>query len=173
MQYILKSKKQILILAFILLFYIIIGFINKFNIVFQADEYRVKKVIDGDTILVLKDGIEYSVRYLEINTPEIDHPEYEKYTDECYGKEAFEFNKLLVSNKVVRLVKDKTDKDKYGRLLRYVFFEDKFINNILVQRGYAKSEIIPPNYKYKELILKSEDEAINQKVGLWSSCFDY
>ena len=80
-------------------------------------EATVVRVIDGDTIEVEIDGTSYRVRYIGIDTPETVHPQKPV---ECFGKEASEKNRELVEGKRVRLEKDVSDTDKYGRLLRYV-----------------------------------------------------
>ena len=78
--------------------------------------------MDGDTI-ELSNG--EKVRYIGINTPETKDP---RKIVECFGKESYEYNKKLVEGKEVALEKDVSDKDKYGRLLRYVWIEEKMIN---------------------------------------------
>ena len=86
--------------------------------------YVVTKVIDGDTIQI-ENG--QKVRYIGIDTPELKG-------NECYAKQAREKNKELVEGKQVKLQKDISETDKYGRLLRYVYTEQgKFVNNLLVQ----------------------------------------
>ncbi len=119
-------------------------------------------VIDGDTI-VLDTG--EKVRYIGIDTSETVDP---RKPVQCFGKEASEKNKELVEGKEVRLVKDISDKDKYGRLLRYVYIGDEFINDSLVKNGFAHSSSYPPNIKYQEQFSKSEEEARNNKNGLWA-----
>jgi len=119
-------------------------------------------VIDGDTI-VLDTG--EKVRYTGVDTPETVDP---RKPVQCFGKEASDKNKELVAGKEVKLVKDISDKDKYGRLLRYVYVGDKFINDSLVKDGFAHSSSYPPDIKYQEQFRKSEEEAKNNKIGLWA-----
>ncbi len=96
----------------------------------------VTRVIDGDTIVI--DSGE-KVRLTCVNTPEKGEKLY---------KEATEFTKSLVLNKTITLEKDKTDKDKYGRLLRYVYINNQSVNALLVQEGYAVVYPIKPNLKH-------------------------
>lgn len=127
-------------------------------------EVLVTRVIDGDTIEIEGGG---RVRYLGIDTPETVDPHRPVG---CFGKEASKKNKELVERKYVRLEKDITDKDKYGRLLRYVFVDDKFVNLELVQGGYALLLTIPPDVKYTDQLLTAQQEAREAKRGLWGKC---
>lgn len=125
---------------------------------------KVIRVIDGDTIEI--DGGE-KVRYIGVNTPETVNT---KTIVECFGKEASDKNKELVEGKPVRLEKDISDRDRYGRLLRYVYVDDIFINDYLVRQGYANSASYPPNIKYQEQFRQAEKEARENNRGLWESC---
>ena len=117
----------------------------------------VTKVIDGDTIVV-EGG--YHVRLLGIDTDEKNHP--------CY-KAAKSRLENLILDKVVRLERDKTDIDKYGRCLRYVFLDGKNINLELVKEGLAVARFYEPDIKYKKEIAKAEKEAVDNKIGCkWS-----
>ncbi len=127
--------------------------------------FLVKKVVDGDTI-ELENG--QKVRYIGIDTPETVDP---RKVVQCFGIEASDKNKELVEGEEVRLERDISDTDKFGRLLRYVFVGDgTFVNLVLVKEGYAKSSSYPPDVKYQELLKKGEIEAREKGVGLWSSC---
>lgn len=132
---------------------------------------KVKRVIDGDTIL-LQNG--ERVRYIGVNAPEVDHS---PKGAEPLGREAKEANRRLVEGKRVRLEFDAERRDKYGRLLAYVFLEDgTFANGWLVERGLAKAVSYPPNLKYQDLLKKLEQEAQEKRLGVWAeapSVFDY
>lgn len=111
----------------------------------------VKRVVDGDTI-ELEDR--QKLRYIGIDTPETVDP---RTTVQCFGKEASDKNKSLVEGKKVKLEKDVSETDKYGRLLRYVYLEDDtFINLVLVKEGFAKSSSYPPDIKHQEEFKKAE-----------------
>lgn len=129
-----------------------------------GDFYDVVRVIDGDTIQI--EGGE-SVRYLGIDTPEVAHPTKGL---ECYGPEATEKNRELVEGEQVRLEKDVTDRDKYGRLLRYVYVDGLFVNGELVRLGYAYSSWYPPDIKYQMLLTDLERVAREDGRGLWAAC---
>jgi micrococcal nuclease len=120
---------------------------------------KVTQVIDGDTIIVAGN---YRVRYIGIDTPEV-YPKVEEY-----GIEAWEANRRLVEGKEVRLERDATEKDKYGRLLRYVYVDDVFVNAELVRQGLAEAKSYPPDTKYQDYLEKLEAEARLASRGMWA-----
>lgn len=137
----------------------------------QADLVRVTKVIDGDTIEIESGK---RVRYIGINTPEIHSP---TRGVECFGKEAAAKNKELVEGKLVRLEKDVSETDKYGRLLRFVFLplpnstnEAIFVNDYLVKEGYAQASTFPPDVRFAQMFQESEGAARDAGAGLWTEC---
>lgn len=126
-------------------------------------KYKIIKIIDGDTYQL--DNKE-KIRLIGVNTPEIHHPT--KGT-EYFGQEADEFAKGLLLNKKVTLKYDISQRDKYGRLLAYVYLSDgTLVNALLVQEGYAEIMTVPPNVKFADLFLKLEREARKKKLGLWA-----
>lgn len=137
----------------------------------DKEEFLVTKVIDGDTIVI--EGGEI-VRYIGIDTPEFSQG------DECFAKEASDENKDLILGKLVRLEKDVSEKDRYNRLLRYVWVGDPstssghaiFVNEYLVRQGYATAVSYPPDVKYQELFRQAEKEAREDNKGLWGKCKD-
>lgn len=129
----------------------------------QPEEFIVTKVIDGDTI-VLENG--EVVRYIGIDTPELRSRSHGG--PDCYAIEATNKNKELVLNKKVRLVKDVSERDRYNRLLRYVYVNNTFVNETLVREGYAKAVTYPPDVKYADLFRSAEKEARQEGRGLWS-----
>ena len=120
--------------------------------------FKVKRVIDGDT-LVLEDDTK--VRLIGINAPE---------SDVCFASEATDIAIELLEGKEVTLEKDISDKDKYDRLLRYVYLNDLLVNEYLVGEGYAQVATYPPDVKYKDVFITAEKSARDNKSGLWSSC---
>jgi micrococcal nuclease len=120
---------------------------------------RVTQVIDGDTIAI-EGG--YRVRYIGIDTPET-YPEME-----AFGAEAWQANRLLVEGKVVRLERDTSQEDKYGRLLRYVYANDIFVNAELVKLGLAEAKSYPPDTKYQDYLEELEAEARQAGRGIWA-----
>jgi len=124
----------------------------------------VVKVVDGDTIHVrIGDRVE-KVRYIGMNAPELHHP---TKGVEPFGREAAEANRKLVEGQTVRLELDVQERDKYGRLLAYVYVGDMMMNAELVAQGYAQVMTIPPNVKYQDLFLKKQREARLLQLGLW------
>ena len=126
--------------------------------------FKVTRVIDGDTIEI--EGGEH-VRYIGIDTPETVDP---RKPVQCFGIEASKKNKELVEGKTVRLEKDITDRDKYNRLLRYVWVDSLFVNLELVKQGFATSYSYPPDIKYQKEFLAAEKEAREAERGLWKAC---
>ena len=129
--------------------------------------YTVSRVVDGDTI-ELSNG--ETVRYIGIDTPEIRERSGSiwVYKPRPYAEEAKEFNRKLVDGKSVRLEFDVQKKDKYKRLLAYVYTSDKMVNLEMVKEGYAMIYTYPPNVKYSEKFLEAQKEARDNKRGLWS-----
>lgn len=125
--------------------------------------FLVKRVVDGDTI-ELDNG--EKVRYIGINTPESVDP---RRPVECFGKEASAYNKELVEGKKVRLERNISERDKYGRLLRFVYLEDGvMVNEVLVRDGYAFVATYPPDVAKQGIFREEEQSARNEKKGLWS-----
>lgn len=130
----------------------------------QEKEYFsvVERVIDGDTIRLTSGE---RVRYIGINTPELHHP---KMPVQYFAKEAKEFNQGLVGGKRVKLEFDVQQRDRFGRLLAYVYVGDIFVNAKLIEEGYAQIMTIPPNVKYSDLFLDLQRKARQEKKGLWA-----
>lgn len=122
---------------------------------------KVTRVIDGDTIVI---DTGQHIRYIGMNTPEME-------TGECYATAASEINRNLVLGKTVELVKDVSGTDKYGRLLRYVYIGNLFIDDELVKEGAAKIMTVPPDIKYKDIFQSSQNYAKENNLGLWGKCF--
>jgi len=125
---------------------------------------KVARVIDGDTIEI--DGGQ-KVRYIGIDTPETVDP---RKAIQCFGKEASNKNKQLVEGKFVRLEKDISETDKYGRLLGYVWLDNTLINEYLVKVGFAHVSTFPPDVKYEKQFLQAQQYAQKNSLGLWQSC---
>jgi len=125
---------------------------------------KVTRVIDGDTIEI--EGSQ-RVRYIGVDTPEIVDP---RSTVQCFGREASLKNRELVEGKSVILEKDISETDKYGRLLRYVYIDNLFVNDYLTREGYAHASSYPPDIKYQNQLQEAETEARQNNRGLWSAC---
>ena len=168
---------------------------GKYGIDFDKRLHTVVEVVDGDTIIVdqsiksTKSNVEsiqpavvefenkgnnkgndnlIKVRLLGVDAPEI---------EDCFGKESKKYLQQLVLGRKVFLEKDQKATDQYGRLLRYVILrnnnpqvDDIFVNNVLVQNGYAKVKYIKPNRRYLQLFQSSERDSQLEELGLWGKC---
>lgn len=134
-----------------------------------SEVYPVTRVIDGDTIEVQIDGKKETVRLIGIDTPEVVDP---RSPIECFGKQASEKAKSLLVGQGVILKADPTqsDKDRYARLLRYVYHVDgAFINDLLVREGYAHEYTYQNDpYIFQQQFKDAEKEAQENKRGLWA-----
>ncbi|OGC76001.1 MAG: hypothetical protein A2145_00845 [candidate division Zixibacteria bacterium RBG_16_40_9] len=117
---------------------------------------KVKEVIDGDTV-ILETG--EHLRYTGIDCPEKDQPFYQ---------EAQKFNQKLVQGKEIRTEFDVQKKDKYGRILAYVYVGDIFVNAELIKNGLANLYTVPPNVKHTDYFLKLQNQAKSKELGIWS-----
>jgi micrococcal nuclease len=124
----------------------------------------VVRVSDGDTIRVrLDSGREERVRYIGVDTPEL-------ASDECFAERAAAFNARLVDGREVRLERDAEERDRYGRLLAYVYAGDRFVNAELLRRGYAQPLTVPPNVRHADDFRAHAADARRARAGLWASC---
>jgi micrococcal nuclease len=131
--------------------------------------YRVVEVIDGDTIKVDIAGKIETVRLIGMDTPEIANPHSSR--EDYFGPEAAQYAKQLLENQSVYLIPDpmQSNRDKYDRLLRYVFLEDgTLINAKLVAEGYAYNYIYEP-FQFMKQFDYLEKQAKEKQLGLWSS----
>lgn len=131
---------------------------------------KVVRVVDGDTIHVLvADGTKEKVRYIGIDTPESVKP---NTPVECFAKAASARNAELVGDERVRLVTDVEERDRYGRLLAYVYRERDgvFVNAALVRDGFATQATFPPNVAHEDEFRRLARDARRAGRGLWSAC---
>jgi micrococcal nuclease len=142
---------------------IIVLCITLFSVPIYAGEwYRVKAVIDGDTLL-LTDG--RFVRYIGINTPEIAHKDK---PGEPFGEAATRYNAELVGTGRVQLEYDRQKNDHYGRLLAYVYTEKGvLVNRALIAAGMAYCLYKTPNLRYTGELLNTQIKAMNGARGIW------
>lgn len=129
-------------------------------------KYKVTRVVDGDTIIVDFNGKEERVRLIGVDTPESVHPDAAKNLPE--GKLVSQFTKDKLEGKEVALEFDVQERDHYGRLLAYVWFGGETFNKILLREGYAQVATYPPNVKYVEDFTAIQNQARENKKGLWS-----
>lgn len=131
--------------------------------------YRIDHFVDGDTIAVQMNGKTEEVRFIGIDTPETHKP---NTPVQCFGPEASNYTKQTIGSHPVRLVADPLDdnRDRYGRLLRYVYLPDgTLLNEMLIQKGYAFAYLSFP-FSKKEAFAADATEAQSQHIGLWANC---
>jgi endonuclease YncB( thermonuclease family) len=127
---------------------------------------RVQRVSDGDTFVATVKGRRERVRVIGVDTPESVAP---NRPDEPFGQEASDFAKRYLDGETVRLAGDVEPRDRYGRMLAYVWLEDgTFWNALLVAEGYAQQLTIPPNVAYAGLFRRLVGEARRDDRGLWA-----
>jgi len=137
--------------------------------VYLHSDYQVTKVDDGDTIIIDMNGAAEKVRFIGVDTPETKDP---RKAVQCYGKLASEFTKNKINNQRVRLEADElnTNRDRYNRLLRYVYLPDgTLLNAEIIRQGYGFAYTSFP-FTQKEEFKQLEDFARTNNIGLWGSC---
>lgn len=114
---------------------------------------------DGDTLLVKIGNKKEKVRLLGVDTAEI--------AQGYWGSEAQKFTQNLTKGKEIKLETDVQERDKYNRLLAYVYVDGVFLNELLVKEGYAQLLTYAPNVKYVDVLKKSQVEAKSSSKGIW------
>ena len=168
-----RQTRYVVSLAALLITSLIINFsrhtnlTTRFNNIGPHKYYTVSRVMDGDTIELSN---REKVRYIGIDTPEVREKKDSEwiYKPRPYAEEASAFNKKLVEGKSVRLEFDVQKRDKYKRLLAYVYAGENMANMEMVKQGYGMIYTYPPNVKYTEKFLEAQKEARDNKRGLWS-----
>jgi micrococcal nuclease len=128
----------------------------------------VERVVDGDTIVVRLSGRSEKVRILGVNTPETVSP---RVGVECYGPQASAYaHSRLPTGTRVTLETDVETRDKYGRLLAYVYVGGHRFDDDLLRLGYGRLLIIPPNGVYAREMMEEEMQAKAGRLGLWGAC---
>ncbi len=131
------------------------------------------RIVDGDTIVVRINGEsgQETVRLIGIDTPETKKP---NTPVQCYGKEATAFTTKLLSGKKIWLEHDVSNRDQYGRLLRYVWVESGssylLANEEIVSLGYGTAGDYPPDTHYHKRLFAALENARSHGIGMWGSC---
>lgn len=126
----------------------------------------VLNVVDGDTMDVkLPNGNKERIRLLLVDTPETKHP---NKPVQPFGPEASEFTKKTLTDQQVELEFDVQERDKYGRLLAYVYLNDQMFNKTLLEKGLARVAVFPPNTKYVDEFRAIQEKAQKEAIGIWS-----
>ena len=131
---------------------------------------RILAVIDGDTVDIKLDGRTERVRLIGVNTPETKHP---TKPIECFGPEASAYiTQLLPKGTNVRIERDTEARDRYGRMLLYLYrnSDNLFINLDLISRGYGTPMSIEPNTFHRNDFVHAAALAEASNVGLWKAC---
>lgn len=126
---------------------------------------KATKVIDGDTIKVELEGKEETVRMILVDTPETAHPNKPR---QPFGPEAASFTKETLEGKEVKLERDVSQRDRYGRILAYVYVDDQMFNEVLLEKGLARVSVFPPDVKYADRFREIQKKAQQAKLGIWS-----
>ncbi len=125
-----------------------------------ATAARLIRVVDGDTIEVLADGVTETVRYIGVDTPERGQPGYQTATAG---------NAALLGEGALWLARDRSERDRYGRLLRYVYNgEGVMVNEALVAQGWAQPVEYPPDTAHAEELRQAAVKAAQAGLGFWS-----
>lgn len=135
----------------------------------QPGLYQVTEFVDGDTIAVDMNGHGEKIRFIGVDTPETHDP---RKSVQCFGQVAAEFTKSFIVNNNVRLEADPldTNRDRYDRLLRYVYLPDgRMVNSEIIKQGYGFAYTGFPFTKSVEFV-ELQRHARENKLGLWSSC---
>lgn len=173
-----KLKSSTLwLLIFVSLFLIFVFFKYRFQIIqkqpIAPETFQVVKVVDGDTIDVLMNNKIERIRFIGMDAPETVDP---AKPVECFGLEATNKAKELLENKKVKLENDPTqgERDKYNRLLRYVFLEDGTnISKKMIEDGFAREYThLDNSYQYQIDFKSAANKAKSNHLGLWSACFN-
>ena len=140
-------------------------YIKKIN---EKERVVFYKCSDGDTARFLINGEDKKVRFLAIDTPEVNHQE--KGT-EPFGKEASEYtcNALKNAKEIYLEYDSNSDKeDKYGRILAFVYVDGIMLQRSLIKNGLARVAYIYGDYEYLDELKKDEESAKKNKIGIWS-----
>lgn len=133
----------------------------------QLLEAKVLRVVDGDTMKVSINGKKETIRLLLVDTPESVNPNIPE--PQPFAIEASNFAKKMLTDKTVQIELDVSERDKYGRLLCYLYVNGKMFNETLLEQGYARvAYVFQPNVKYVEPFKAIQDKARKRGLGIWS-----
>lgn len=126
----------------------------------------VERIVDGDTLVVNIRGEEERVRLLLVDTPETSHP---SKPVQPFGPEASEFAREVLEGRQVQLEFDGPERDKYDRLLAYVWVDGKLFNEMLLERGLARiAYVYDPPYRHYDLLTRAQEKSRKARIGIWS-----
>ncbi len=143
---------------------------NTYSVLLDSEapfgNYKVTRVVDGDTVKVMFNGKEESLRFIGVDTPESVHPDQTRNMPE--GKIASDFTKKMLEGKDIGIEFDVQERDQYGRLLGYVHYNGEMFNKVLLEEGYAKLSTYPPNTMYVDEFTQLQEQARINKKGFWA-----
>ena len=153
MRYFMNRKFSIFVIPILILYFLLSAS--------HAEIYKVKRVIDGDTLLLINGE---RVRLIGVDTPETKHPQKPV---QYFGREAYLFTKQMIDGKEARFEFERQKRDRYGRLLAYVYLLDgTFFNAEIIKQGYGFAYTRFP-FKYMEEFRRYQREARENRRGLW------
>ena len=158
------------LLLFLFTYALLLSSCSNESVSTSPNSATVKEVIDGDTIDIEIGGKTERVRFIGIDTPETKHP---TKGVQCFGPEASAYTEqLLPEGTALRVERDVEARDKYGRLLLYVYIANSnvFVNLDLVMNGYARPMVFEPNTAHKADVAQAATQAELRNVGLWQAC---
>jgi|LSQX01.1.fsa_nt_gb micrococcal nuclease len=134
------------------------------DLLLDLEQVRINFIYDGDTV---RTDTGVKIRLLGVDAPEMN---WEEREPNFFAREAFEYTKENLLGQLVYLEYDEVKEDKYGRTLAYLFLADgTFFNQKLLEEGYARLLLIPPNLKYSDVLREAEERARAAGRGIWSA----
>ncbi|MCW1907737.1 MAG: thermonuclease family protein [Candidatus Saccharibacteria bacterium] len=167
-----QRKLIVLVIGLVVAYAQQAGWLHRFQTATEANQpglYQVVDFSDGDTVTVDMNGTDETIRFIGVDTPEVHDP---RKTVQCFGKAASNFTRSLIGSNRIRLEADplNTNRDRYNRLLRYVYLPDgQLVNAEIIKQGYGFAYLGFPFSKSDEFAAL-EREAREQSRGLWRDC---
>lgn len=129
--------------------------------------FKVTKVTDGDTIDVLVEGNEITIRLIGVDTPETLHPDEEKNCP--FGQSATDYLKSKLEGEYIDIEYDNDTKDSYGRTLAYIYIGNELINETIIKDGYGVYSYFPSDtHRYDQRFIDAQKYAQDNSLGMWS-----
>lgn len=143
---------------------------QKTSITYSVEKYKVIRVVDGDTLVIEYKGKNEKVRLIGVDTPESVHPDETRNT--AFGEKVSNYSKSKLEGNEIQIEFDVQERDKYGRLLCYVYIDGQMYNKLLLKEGLAKVATYPPNIKYVDEFVKIQKQARQNGEGMWQDNYE-
>lgn len=143
---------------------------QKTSSTYSLEKYKVIRVVDGDTLVIEYNGKNEKVRLIGVDTPESVHPDETRNTE--FGEKVSNYSKSKLEGNEIQIEFDVQERDKYGRLLCYVYIEGQMYNKLLLKEGLAKVATYPPNIKYVDEFVKIQKQARQNGKGMWQDKYE-